>query len=192
MYLFKDISAKEYNDFKEAFDINYIPLCVYVESIVRNKNDAEDIVQGIFCNIWEKRKNINIKTSFKGYLYSIARNSAINFIKHKKVKKDYIDFISKEKEIMEEINLMYDKEYLELLIDKIYKTINKLPNQCKEIFLLSRMERMSSNDISKKLGISKRTVENQIYRALNKIRIQLKEDNINTNMLLFMLLHQTK
>ncbi|MEG0795938.1 MAG: RNA polymerase sigma-70 factor [Odoribacter sp.] len=175
--------------FEQLFREWYVRLCVYAESIVRDRDMAEDLVQNIFCMLWEKRVEMNIHESLKSYLYRAVYNSALNLLKHEKVKLAFLEFVGKHGEKGENnVEYYFDKESEKGLLQEINQAIDALPEQCREIFMLSRFAGKKSTEIALMLDISVRTVETQLYRAMKHLREDLAHlKNREILFLLFML-----
>ncbi|HBL74644.1 MAG TPA: RNA polymerase sigma-70 factor [Prolixibacteraceae bacterium] len=166
--------------FEILFRTYYKRLCAYAVSFVSQNDLAEDIVTDVFLKLWEKRETLNIPESVSSYLFQSVKNSCINYLNREKNRKNTIS----ENEInLLNLKIKYpvsDKYPLTDLIgqeleEKIRTEIEKLPEQCREIFYLSRFEELSHKEIAEKLGISENTVKVQIYRALIKLRTGLKD-----------------
>ena len=158
--LIKAIVRGDKKAFGQLFRMWYVRLCLYAESIVRDRDMAEDLVQNLFCMLWEKREEIDIRESMKAYLYRSVYHAALNSLKHEKVKLAFWEFIQKQGS-KDENNIEYfiDKENQEIVF--------------KEINLLSRFSGKKSQEIAVELGISVRTVEAQLYRAMKRLREEL-------------------
>ncbi|MBN1598728.1 MAG: RNA polymerase sigma-70 factor [Bacteroidales bacterium] len=154
-------------------------LLLYANSLVGRLDIAKDILQDTYIKIWEKRQEIVISTSVKSYLYRSVRNACLDYLKHEQVKSKYVD---QSKEALREKEINYLTAYYEYSddsvnkrrLDETYKAIEKLPEQCRRIFKLSRFEGLKNKEIAEKLQISVRSVDTQIYRALKSIRRSLK------------------
>ncbi len=155
--------------FKEIFNIYYSRLCLYVEKLVNRKDIAEEIVQTIFLKIWENRTKIIIKISLKSYLFKSVHNHALKYLHSKKLEEAFLVY---NKELLEKSNL--DLPNTELT-EAINRSIDELPEKCKEIFILSRFEHLKHLEIAEKLGISAKTVEMQIRNANIKLKNKLKD-----------------
>ena len=94
--LIKAIVRGDKKAFGQLFRMWYVRLCLYAESIVRDRDMAEDLVQNLFCMLWEKREEIDIRESMKAYLYRSVYHAALNSLKHEKVKLDFWEFIQKQ------------------------------------------------------------------------------------------------
>lgn len=158
-----------FNDFFETY---YTDLCNFVNAYIRNESVSEDIVQDVFVYIWKNRKNLAITSSLKHYLFTSAKNKSLNYLRNLRTR------LSKEQQAIvdyEESSEQTDKEIsLKELQHLLNHAIENLPPKCREIYLLSRDEELSNKDISEKLGISIKTVENQMTIALRKIREALQ------------------
>jgi RNA polymerase sigma-70 factor (ECF subfamily) len=158
----------------DAFDLCfrrfYAPLIAFARSKTNAKEIAEEIVQNVFAELWERRETIPLKTEIKQYLFSVVKNDCYDFARHQKVEQRYLDYLSKHQdESFEFFDTLVDEDF-QKLINEVY---NSLPEQCRNIFYMSRLEEMSYKDISIKLGISIKTVENQVGKALKLVRQHL-------------------
>lgn len=159
--------------FEQIFRKHYASLCHYARSILKDPDDAEEIVQNVFCTWWEKRVFIDINISLKSYLYRAVHNHALNRIKHLKVQDTYRQHNA---EVLEqtEVTATDTLQHNELQ-QQLGKAIDRLPEQCRLIFRLSRFEELKYAEIAEQLGISVKTVENQIGKALKILRTQLAD-----------------
>ncbi len=160
--------------FEQLFRKWYVRLCVYTESIVHDPDVAEDLVQNIFCMLWEKRTLVNVRESVKSYLYRSAYHASLNVLKHEKVKLAFAEFLQKHGEQDENnIDCFFDDQNHQMLVREMNRAIAALPQQCREIFLLSRFAGKKSVEIAEMLHLSVRTVETQLYRAMKRLREEL-------------------
>ncbi len=142
-------------------DSYYQNLYAYAYTLVHDRGKAEDIVQNVFVKIWINRKKINPDFSIKNYLYKSVYNESIDLFRKRK------PIIYLEKKYLEAIDLVVENEpeNLDELIKLVYAEIHKLPKKCQRIFLLSKKEGLTHIEISEFLGISTKTVENQMTKA---------------------------
>lgn len=167
------ISKDDKVAFEKLFRDWYVRLCLYAEAIVRDRDMAEDLVQNMFCLLWEKRNVVHVRESVKSYLYRSVYNAALNALKHEKVKLAFFEFLQKQEAKNEENNEYFlDGEEQNFITKEIDRAIDNLPGQCREIFILSRFAGKKNQEIAENLNISVRTVETQLYRAMK----HLKED----------------
>ena len=154
----------------QLFRQYYSMICIAVYRIYPDQSYAEDIAQEVFLEIWRRRKRLKINTSLGAYLRRVAINKTLNFIRDQK-----FNFETDKEPIFEEVSPQnvtekLEVEELKLIIDK---TIDKLPEKCRIVFILNRFEEMSYREISEELGISVKTVEHQISKALKFLRQKL-------------------
>lgn len=158
--------------FEAAFREYYTPLYRVVYPILKNRDSSEDVVQDLFVRLWNKRETLSITSSLKSYLYRAAINSAFDQLdKYKK------EVHTGDKPLKEELVSMNDtEEYLsgKEAEKRIAEAMEKLPPACRTVFIMSREQEMSYQEIADSLQISIKTVENQIGKALKIMREQLQ------------------
>lgn len=178
-YLVESIKNGDQKSFGFLFKSYYSSLCKYALNIVRNETTAEDLVMDIFVRLWESPGKLMISTSLSGYLFQSVHNHCINYLtrKHKQFSELNAEMTGQLNELIPQdtssdpLMLMNVTE----LSKSIEQSIDYLPEECRKIFILSRTEGLSNKEIALKLGISENTVKVQIYRAMIKLRILLKE-----------------
>lgn len=162
---------------KNAFELLFRqynqPLCSYAMQIIHDPDDAEEMVQDLFVQLWQKRENLEIKTSLKAYLFRSVHNSCLNYIKHQKIKDAYIQ--QSISEYQEETFNNYNKHDTKELQQAIRHAIEGLPPERKKVFLMVRYEERRYKEVAKALGISVKTVENQMGKAMQFLRKALNE-----------------
>jgi RNA polymerase sigma-70 factor (ECF subfamily) len=156
--------------FQHVFDSTYESLCQYAFTILKNMDEAEDMVQSVFIKMWEKRETLDVKYAMKSYLFKAVYNQSINEIEHRTVvvKHQAYDKRIRTDEVQPDV-------FPEELEDNIKLAIEGLPPQCRAIFIMSRYEELPYARIATKLNISVNTVENQISKALRILRLELKD-----------------
>lgn len=150
--------------FEELFKAYYARLCEYSLALVADKEAAAEIVQDFFVKMWENRATLDIK-SLKAYLFRSIHNNSLKYISKRIHFESIID--SREYGITAPVDFE--------MADKLDKSLNELPPKCREIFLMSRLDKLRHNEIAEKLGISPRTVEVQIRKASHILKEKLKE-----------------
>jgi RNA polymerase sigma-70 factor (family 1) len=166
--------------FEALFKSHYHNLCVFAEEMVREKAAAEEIVGDFFLKFWENQNTIVIQISLKSYLYTSVYNNCLKYLEHLKVLqkyRDYSEYMLNHKDLWSPVSANYPLANLisQEIVGEIEQAIQSLPDQCREIFNLSRFEELSYDEIALKLGISISTVRTQMSRALQKLRERLKE-----------------
>jgi RNA polymerase sigma-70 factor (ECF subfamily) len=158
--------------FEAAFKEFYTPLYRIVYPILKNKDTSEDVVQDLFVRLWNKRQSITISSSLKSYLYRAAINSAFDHLDKYKREVNMGDQPLKNEPMV----VGGTEDYIagKETASYIAKAMEKLPPACRTVFLMSREEEMSYQEIADSLQISIKTVENQIGKALKILRAELK------------------
>lgn len=158
--------------FEQVFKTHFKNLHGYACSILRDEVMAEEMVQNVFYKLWEKKENIHVQQSIAAYLYRAVHNECLNYIKHTKVKAVYQAHVSYTENERGDTS---DPAALNELRNKIDIALNELPEQCRTVFQLSRFEDMKYREIADELGISVKTVENQMGKALRVLRTKLAD-----------------
>lgn len=166
--------AGDMEAFRKIYESFCEPLYRFAYSYLKDSFEAEEIVQDVFLKVWEKREEVDEQKSFKSYLYRITVNKVFNELKHRVVKQKYeqhaIGFDQHTGETPES-TIQFQE-----LNKKIENLLNLLPEQQRNIFILSRWKGLSNAEIAESLNLSIRTVENQIYRASKFIKLHLNDD----------------
>jgi RNA polymerase sigma-70 factor (ECF subfamily) len=157
----------------------YVPLCVYAMRFTRDKAMSEEIVQDTFFKLWERKDNLCEIESFSAYLYQIVRNNCLNHLKHIQVVNKFNEYYNQLLADASEYLTVTRENGQSILIAKevenhVFSAIDKLPEQCREIFKLSRFEGLKHHEIAEKKGVTVNTVQKQISIALEKLRVALK------------------
>ncbi|GHT75111.1 DNA-directed RNA polymerase sigma-70 factor [Bacteroidia bacterium] len=136
-------------------------------------DEAEDMVQKMFCTLWDKRETLDVHTSLNAYLYKAVHNICLNHIKHGKVHNAYqTEWVHlNDDEDNDTDNRLLRNE----LEQELNRAIEQLPEQCRKVFEMSRVEQLSYHEIAEQLQISPNTVENHISKALKLLREGLKD-----------------
>lgn len=166
--------------FDQLFNLYSNRIYRFSRKLKLNHEEAEEVLQDTFLTLWERRTFLDPNKDFKAYLFKIAKSLIIKSFKRKALFFAYENY-AKEEIVMQDSsteNLIHYYDLLEIL----EKEINRLPEARKEIFNLSRKDGLSTDEISQKLGVSRRTVENQIYRTLKLLKDRIQP---NTFLLLF-------
>jgi len=147
---------------------------------------AEEIVQDIFVNLFVRRESLNIKTSFEGYLKNALKYKVFDVFRSQSTRDKYIN------EVLKNVNnrSITPEEALQVkeLKEKIDKTTQKMPEKCREVFILSRVENLPNKLIAEKMGISVSTVEKHISKAMSIIKADFREYHLEVMLLITLLL----
>lgn len=166
------LKADSQEAFQQIFRQHYPSACKAIRRFIKENSTVEDLAQDVFVRFWERRHQIDIKTSIGAYIHRMAINEALTFLrKQKRFQQDNIDDFSFSDKASSSIQVIEGEE----LKAKIQRAIDSLPPKCRTVFLLSRHEELSYKEIAAKLDISIKTVENQMGKALRVMRMHLKD-----------------
>jgi len=177
--LFDLIKQSNEQAFEVLFRLYYEPLVNYSLKYTKDTDLSQGLIQDLFVRLWEKRKQLPSQSP-ASYLYQSAKNACLNYLRHQKVRDTYAEH-ELHNEQFEETQLLEDHE----ILSQVYKSINKLPEQCRRIFIMSRMHGLRHKEIAEDLGIAVKTVKNQVGKAL-KI-LQNDFPNINIGLIILLL-----
>ena len=171
--------------FEELFRSFFPGLVLFAQKYVPDQDSAKEIVHNVFLNLWEKREKVDTSSSLKSYLFTSVHNRCLNFIRDQKKFDRHESHI----EHLESSEFADGTDYLEVqeLELRIYDALQSLPEKCREVFTLNRFEGLKYAEIAEKLGISVKTVESQMSKALKILREKLI-DYLKI-LILFMLTH---
>ncbi len=159
--------------FELLFRFYYPGLVIFVAHIISDRDEAEEIVQDFFVNVWAARKNIQKSSSLKSYFFVSVKNRAFNYLKKEQIREKTLNQL---KEMVEEDLLFQPDLFVESeLQQQIANAREKLPPRTREVFIMSRFKGIPNDEIAIQLELSKRTVETQISNALKILRNELKE-----------------
>lgn len=153
--------------FRETYDLYYEALCKFLFLYTKDVQIVEDIVQEIFLSLWENKNTIEINY-IKTYLFQSAKNKMLNYLRDEKNRSVLLERWFDEQ--MREKSLDTNSFEVEKLLAIVENAIESLPQKCKEIFILNKIENLSYKKVAELKGLSIKTVENQMGIALKKIR----------------------
>ena len=165
------IHLLETSAFEKVFKSHFKNLHAYACTIVKDDILAEEMVQNVFYKIWERKGQISIQTSITAYLYRAVYHESLNHLKHQKVKVAYQSHASWQ--MKNESDNASKKVLMGELEQQLHQAMKELPEQCRTIFQMSRFEELKYQEIADKLGLSIKTVENQMGKALKQLRQKL-------------------
>ena len=151
-------------EFEFQFKSLYKPLCLFALRYVEQADDAEDIVQQAFADVWDKNTAGEVIRDMKAYLYQAVRNRSLSWIAQNNLTESTEEFPEVEAETEEERVALSERDA------RLWEAIDQLPTERKKIFLLSKRDGLKYQEIAEELGISIKTVENQIGKALKTLR----------------------
>jgi RNA polymerase sigma-19 factor, ECF subfamily len=167
----------------------YNPLCLFAERLLADRAAAEDIVGESFIKLWNKRTDFETMQNIKAFMYITVRNACLNHLKQAKresLNQKQLAYLTSEKEEFV-LNEMIRAEVLK----EIMREIDKLPEQCGKVLKLGYLEGLKNQEIADMLKISVHTVKNQKARAIQLLKIRLRDRDLMTFLLLCTLLRAT-
>ncbi len=171
--LLDNIKKNDKASFSILFTQYYKDLVTFSFGIVRNINTAEEIVQDVFINLWENRASLLIERSLKSYLLKAVQNYSLNWLQHVKVQSRFASY-AKDHQLLsgnETENYVLHSE----LEQNLQQALDKIPPEYAQAFRMNRFENLSYPEIGQKLGVSTRTIEVRISKALSLLREALKD-----------------
>lgn len=161
--------------FEGLFKAHFKSLHAYARVMLEDDMLAEEAVQQVFFRIWERKQQFSVHTSVKAFLYRAVYNECMNYLKRQKTKAGHADYamhIHKTEAGYESPLMRIERTELE---SELQKAMNELPEQCRNIFYMSRFDELKYREISEQLGLSVKTVEAQMGKALKILRKKLAE-----------------
>jgi len=165
--LARQIKLSSADAFKTAFELYQEGIFNFVHYKLGNVAATEDIVQDVFIKLWENRHQIKEDRSLKSYLFTIANNLALNYIRHAKIVMKFQQEFSEESSLQESPQAALEKKEAH---EKLLTCIAALPEKQRIVFMMSRIEQLSYQEIAERLDISIKTVESHIGNALKTLR----------------------
>jgi RNA polymerase sigma-70 factor (ECF subfamily) len=155
---------------QQVFDLYYAPLCRYAARYTAGMPVAEEVVSDVLYKIWQNRHTGYRAETFREYLFTATRNTALNYLKQQHNRKELADSWAEQlrHELIEETPL--DTLIADELQQKVDTLMGALPEQCRKVFLMSRIDEMTYDEIAMQMDISVNTVKYHIKTALQKLR----------------------
>jgi len=168
--LIKNLIRGEEKSYMFLLETYHRQLNAYAITLTHNQSTAQDIVQNVFLKTWKSRKKLNPELSIRSFLYKCVYNEFLNhYQKNKAVVLLQAKYIEYAHEVVEET----DNNALTRMIEIVNKEVQKLPPKCQKVFVLSKREGLTNNEIADYLDISIKTVEAQITKAFRILKKKL-------------------
>ncbi|WP_159523685.1 RNA polymerase sigma-70 factor [Sunxiuqinia indica] len=172
-FLIRQLNKGDIDAFNKLFDLYSSKLYHFSLGYLKSREDSEELVQDIFCKLWDNRKLIKENHDFKAYLFTIAFNYIKKHFRSKAIINKYVNYTSGTQTSFMEDDVNYPS--LKNLVDDL---VEKMPEKRRAVFIKSRFEGKSNSDISEELNISKSTVENHLNLALRFLRNNIGTENL--------------
>lgn len=172
------LEKNDRENFKQIFHDYYQPLFHLSRHYLEDEDEAKGVVQEAFIKLWNIRHELNSDSNLRNFLYTLVKNNCLNIIKRKQILLKHHEKIR-----WMEMHYQYESlsrvgdDYLEFneLKEKIEDAIRNLPEHCRVVFEMSRFEEMKNREIAEKLGVTQKTVEAHLTKALKILRDELKD-----------------
>lgn len=168
LQLLHQIVEGDASAFREIYERYQGKVFLFALRLVKSKAEAEELVQEVFVRIWEKRLSIRIEKNFNAYILTITRNLILDRFKKAARDKSIQQKIYQNMEAFQNASV---DQLIQKELERLHQqAVDRLSPKRKIVYLLSREEELSYEEIANKLGISKSTVSNQISESLKSIR----------------------
>ena len=158
----------DHKAFEEIFLIYFDKVKCFLSGFLKSESEAEELAQDIFVKLWINRQSLNPQKPFNTYIFTIARNTALNYLKHKLVEEKFkSSYSSDDYELTSSSDEILFAKEINLLVEM---ALSKMSFQRRRIYQMSRNEGCSNEEIALQLGISKRTVENQLSLTIKELK----------------------
>lgn len=171
----------QHETFPGIYDMYFPKLLRFTQTYLIREEEAEHIVQDLFVYLWEHRDILSTLRNINAYLFTLARHRCIDYLRKEMNREDNRGALSEVENRELQLKLysleMFDEDRLSDadIEELLHRAIGKLPERCREIFIMSRLQNLRYKEIAEKLDISPNTVENQIAIALRKLKDELQE-----------------
>lgn len=177
----KKIEIKDHTEFSRIYTLYFPKMVRFAKEYVISEEEAQSIVQDLFLYLWERRDTLGAISNLNAFLFTLTKNRCIDFYRQQ----TRITRLKESLDSLQERELHLKMEALKQFDENIFSTqeieellnnaVNKLPEKCREVFILSRMEGLKHEEIAQQINISVNTVQNHISAALKRLKIELKD-----------------
>lgn len=169
-----NIRHDDYYSYNQLFGRYYGRLCLFVNGILGSKTDAEDIVQEVFIKLWTNRKQYLITENVSSYLYQMARNTTLNYIRGELSRKAATDKLQEAEIYFNAHNNVNEEGEFSIELEDC---IERLPQRSKEVIRMHHLEGYKHKEIAESRNISIKTIKNQIWQSLKRLKECLELKN---------------
>ena len=172
---------REETRFEDIYLSYFSKMKYFAKEYVISEEDAENIVQDVFVELWENKKMLNMHMNLIAYLFTTIKNKCLNHLRHKLVVQETASKLQEEYTISLRMNLdsleafdnnLFSDQDIEKIISRALDTLSE---KCRTIFIMSKIEGKKQKEIAQELNISINTIETQMGIAYKKLRIELKD-----------------
>ncbi len=169
--LLRQLAAGDDDAYATVFRTWYAPLVRFVDAMLRQTDEAEEVAQEVMLELWNQRERLDADRPVQAWLFRAARNRALNVLRHRKV----LDNTAGEVSALTPLPTAADEGATEQeLHAALHEALSELPPRCREVFTLSRAQGLRNAEIAAQLGVTVKAVEAQIARALRTLREHMR------------------
>lgn len=169
--LLQELQGGSEASFLALYELYWKRLFVVANNRLKNTEEAEDVVSGIFADLWVSRRTLSIHTSLDAYLAVALKHRILNIIRRRKLQEHYAAVVRTHH--FEAAPLLDQKIDFEELYSRWVEVVNQLPPKCRIVYTLTVEEELTAREVASRLKVSERTVENHKYRALKILKTKL-------------------
>ena len=183
--LVKKLKTGDLNAFNQLFNVYSSRLYHFAYGYFKSKDEAEELVQETFCKVWERKNDLKEEFQFRSYLFAIAFNYIRKYFRSKALMNKYMESTAagSDQNVLTSPDVNYPSQ--RALVDRL---VVEMPEKRRAVFVKSRYEGKTADDIAEEMNISKSTVENHLNQALRHLRDCLKEEHIAGGLFFFLFL----
>jgi RNA polymerase sigma-70 factor (family 1) len=159
------------NAFEEIYNRYSLKLYAAAYKRLKERDTAQEIVQDFFTSFWINRQQVKIQTSLQGYLFTSIKYLVLNHKRATAVRNSYAEILLMVNNSLD--NSTEENYYYKELLERVEAEVTHLPPKCRNVFELSRMQYKTNKEIAQLMGISEKTVENHLTKALRYLRVNL-------------------
>lgn len=175
------LEKQSYSDFENIYLAYFSKMKHFARVYVLSEEEAENIVQDVFTELWEKKEVITMPVNLIAYLFTSVKNKCLNYLRHQNVKQEVSDEMQEAHRLALRASLnsleTFDNELFseDDIAGMLQKALDSLSERCRQIFVMNKIEGKKQKDIAAELNISVNTVETQMGIAYKKLRKELKD-----------------
>lgn len=164
--IFAAIKRRDHGIFKQLFETYFKKMTLFAEYFLLDRDEAEDIAQEIFVDLWNNAPTLSNVSNLKSYLFVQVRNRCFNRLKHLHVEDNYSQWLAEAQAYAEIPEVEVDPE----LLQRVYDVIDELPEQARQVFKSCVLEGKKYKDVAEEMGVSINTINTQMTRSYKYIR----------------------
>jgi RNA polymerase sigma-70 factor, ECF subfamily len=176
--LFRRVRKDDRLALNTLFANYYQKLCTFASTYLNSEEESEEVVADVFISLWKNREHLEIKNNFRAYIYIAVKHACLALIKkrrpHHEAITDSMENTFADQQTPEQVLQLHE------LMDEINHTVESLPLRCRQIFIMSRYDGLKYKEIAEILSIAEKTVENQLVKALEILRLAVQAKQHST------------